>query len=211
MRILIISAMLALSGCATAVNDSLDRRGLDARTILAERVTTARDDAAEAGLAFEKAAEALGAIEGLDGPQLARGLDRARAAGQNAALAAQDMRLSADTAQAAASRFFQKKDEELALIKTSEENLSAAEAELAALDKSHRAFAAAFNAAKWRLSPALSLYDAEVTALRKNATSRIAADARTGERASAVKAANDAGAALAAAAKEADRYLEALE
>lgn len=211
MRMLMISAMIALSGCATAVNDSLDRRGLDARTLLAERVTTARDDATKAGSAFGKAAEALSAIEGLDGAALARGLDQARAAGQDAALAAQDMRLSADTAQAAAARFFQKKDEELALMKTSEESLRAAEAELASLDKSHRAFAAAFNAAKWRLSPALSLYDAEVTALRKNATSRIAADARAGERASAVKAANEAGAALAAAAKEADRYLEALK
>ncbi len=211
MRILMISTMFALSGCATAVNNSLDRRGLDARTILAERVTTARDDAIEAKSAFDRAAEALGAIEGLDGPQLARELDQARAAGQDAALAAQDLRLSADTAEAAAARFFQKKEEELALMKTSEENLRAAEAELAALGKSHRAFAAAFNAAKLRLSPALSLYDAEVTALRRNATSRIAAEARAGERASAIRAANEASAGLGSAAKEADRYLEALK
>lgn len=211
MRMLIISAMLALSGCATAVNDSLDRRGLDARTILAERVTTARDDAIEARTAFDKAAEALGAIEGRDGPALARQISEARAAGQDAALAAQNLRLSVDTAEAAAARFFQQKEEELALMKTSEENLRAAEAALAVLDKSHRAFAVALNAAKLRLSPALSLYDAEMTALRRNATSRIAAEARAGERASAIKAANEAGIGLAAAAKEADRYLDALK
>lgn len=211
MRMLIISAMLALSGCATAVNDSLDRRGLDARTILAERVTTARDDAIAAGAAFDKAAKALGAVEGLDGPALARQISEARAAGQDAALTAQDLRLSVETAEAAASRFFQKKSEELALMKTSEENLRAAEAELAALDKSHRAFVVAFNAARLRLSPALSLYDAEVTALRRNATSRIAAEAHAGERASAIKAAREAGMGLAAARKEADRYLQALK
>lgn len=211
MRMLMIAVMLALSGCATAVNDSLDRRGIDARTLLAERVTTARDDAIEARTAFDKAAEALGAVGGLDGPALARGLDQARAAGQDAALAAQDLRLSVDTAEAAAARFFQQKEEELALMKTSEENLRAAEAELAVLGKSHRAFVAVFNAAKLRLSPALSLYDVEVSALRKNATSRIAAEARAGERASAIKAASEASAGLAAAVKEADRYLEALK
>ncbi len=210
MRILMIAAALALSGCATAVNDSLDRRGVDAKTIFAERVTDTRNDAVRAQSAFTKAAMELQRINGLDGAALSRQLDQARAAGQDAAIAAQDLRLSLDTAKAAGGRFFQRREEELALMKTSEENLRAAEAQLAALKADNRAYQSAFDAAKLRLSPALSLYDAEVTALRRNATSRIAAEARASERASAIAASNDAAQSLGAAASEADRFLNAL-
>ena len=95
-------------------------------------------------------------------------------------------------------------------MKTSEETLRAAEAELSAIDAAHRAFISAADAAKLRLSPALSLYDAEVTALRRNATSRLFADSRAGERASAIAASTEAQDGLTAATAAANRYLEAL-
>ncbi len=211
MRMLIFAAALALAGCATAVNDSLDRRGVDAKTMLTERVTAARADAVEAGAAFDKAGAALGAIEGLNGAELARQLDQARAAGQDAALSTQDFRLSIDTAKAAGERYFCKQEEELSMMKTSEENRRAAEAEMTAIKDAHRDFISAVDAAKLRVSPALSLYDAEVTALRRNATSRIAADSRAAERASTIAATQEASNGLAAAAKEADRYIGALK
>jgi hypothetical protein len=210
MRILMIAAALALSGCATAVNDSLDRRGVDAKTIFTERVAATRNDAARAQSAFSAAAAELQKVGGLDGAALSRQLDQARAAGQDAALSAQDLRLSIDTAKAAGSRLIQKKEEELALMKTSEETLRAARADLDALKVGNRTYLGAFDAAKLRLSPALSLYDAEVTALRRNATSRIAAEARAGERASAIEASNDAAQSLGAAVVEADRFLDGL-
>lgn len=211
MRMLIVAAALALMGCATAVNDSLDRRGVDAQTMLAERVTTTRADALEAGAQIRKAGATLGAIADLDGAALARQLDQARAAGQDAALAAQDFRLSVDTVKAAGERYFREAEEELSLMKTGAEEINAAEAKLAAVAGAHRDFIATADAAKLRLSPALSLHDAEVTALRRNATSRIAAEARAGERASALRAAESAGDGLAAAASAADRYLDALK
>lgn len=211
MRMLMIAASLALAGCATAVNDSLDRRGVDARTLLIERVTETREDAGRASGAFDKAGDALGAIAGLDGAALARQLDQARAAGQNAALAAQDFRLSVDTVKAAGERYFRKAEEELSLMKTSEENFRAAEAALNAAEDAHRDYVSAVDAAKLRLSPALSLYDAEVTALRRNATSRIAAESRAAERAATIAASKDASAGLVAAAAAADRYLGALK
>ncbi|OFX03971.1 MAG: hypothetical protein A3E78_13845 [Alphaproteobacteria bacterium RIFCSPHIGHO2_12_FULL_63_12] len=208
---LLVAAALALAGCATAVNDSLDRRGVDAQTMLAERVTTTRADALEASAQIRNAGAALGAIAELDGAALARQLDQARAAGQDAALAAQDFRLSVDTVKAAGERYFRQAEEELSLMKTGEEEIKAAEAKLAAVAGANRDFIAAADAAKLRLSPALSLHDAEVTALRRNATSRIAAEARASERASALRAAESAGDGLAAAAAAADRYLDALK
>ena len=211
MRMLLVAAALALAGCATAVNDSLDRRGVDAQTMLAERVTTTRADALEASAQIRNAGAALGAIAELDGAALARQLDQARAAGQDAALAAQDFRLSVDTVKAAGERYFRQAEEELSLMKTGEEEIKAAEAKLAAVAGANRDFIAAADAAKLRLSPALSLHDAEVTALRRNATSRIAAEARASERASALRAAESAGDGLAAAAAAADRYLDALK
>lgn len=211
MRMLIFAAALVLAGCATAVSDSLDRRGVDAKAMLIERVTTARANAATAGDAAAKAGAALGAIAGLDGPQLARALDAARAAGQDAALAAQDFRLSVDTVKTAGERYFREKEEELSLMKTSEEALRAAQSELAAIDDAHRAFLGAADAANLRLSPALSLHDAEVTTLRRNATSGVAAQSRAATRAAAIRASAEAQDSLAAAAKAADRYLEALK
>jgi len=211
MRMLMIAVSLALAGCATAVNDSLDRRGVDARTTLIERLTEARDDASRAGAAFDKAGDTLDAISGLDGAALARQLDQARAAGQDAALAAQDFRLSLDTAKTAGERYFFKAEEELSLMKTSEENYRAAEAALNATKDAHRDFTSSFDAARLRISPALSLYDAEVTALRRNATSRIAADSRAATRAATIAASKEASNGLAAATAAADRYLGALK
>lgn len=211
MRMLIFAAALALAGCATAVNDSLDRRGIDARTTLIDRITTARDDAGKAGAAVGNAGAALGAIAGLDGAALSRGLDQARAAGQDAALAAQDFRLSVDTVKAAGERYFREADEEMSLMKTSEDTLRAAQAELTAIKDAHLEFLGAAGAARLRLSPALSLYDAEVTALRRNATSRIAAESRAADRAATIGAVAEAQGGLVAAAAAADRYLDALK
>jgi hypothetical protein len=204
-------AAFALLGCATAVNDSLDRRGVDRRSVLADRVTAARDDAAQAKTAFDKARSALDAIAGLDGAPLARQLDQARAAGQDAALATQDLRLTIDTAKTAGERYFKNQNEEMALMKPESAAYAAAAADLAAVETAHRAFAASFDAAKLRLSPALSLYDTEITTLRANPTSRNAVDARQKERAATRTAVTDASDSLAAAVAEADRYLETLK
>lgn len=211
MRVAAIAlAAFALLGCATAVNDSLDRRGVDRRSVLTDRVTAARDDAAQARTAFDKARAALEAIEGLDGAALARQLDQARAGGQDAALATQDLRLSIDTAKTAGERYVRKQKEEMALMKPGSAAYAAAAADLAAVETAHRAFVASFGATKLRLSPALSLFDAEVTTLRRNPTSRNAADARLNERAAAGKAVSEASDSLAGAVAEANRYLDTL-
>lgn len=211
MRIAIFAAALALCSCATAVNDSLDRRGIDSRSLLSERLADARSDAARANAAFSAAADKLSAIEGLDGAALARSLDQAAAAGQDAALAAQDLRLSVSSANAAAARYFRKREDEISLMKTSAENIAAAQAELNALHAAGARFNATFDATRLRLSAALSLYDAETTALRRNATSRIAAEARARERAATLAAVADAKANLSSLIDATDGYLGALK
>jgi len=211
MRFALFAAALALCGCATAVNESLDRRGVDSRSLLAERLGDVRGDAARADAAFSTAAGALSAIDGLDGAALARRLDQAAAAGQDAALAAQDLRLSVSTANAAAGRYFRKRDEEISLMKTSAENLAAAQAELNALHGADAKFNATFDATRLRLSAALSLYDAETKALRRNATSRIAAEARASERAATLAAVADARSNLSSLVDATDGYLGALK
>ncbi len=212
MRILtMFAATLSLSACATAVADSLDRRGVDAKSMLIERVTEARGDAVRAKTSFDQAGAALEAISGLDGAALARQVDTVRAAGQNAALAAQDVRLSSDTVSAAAARFFREKEEELALFKTSDAARAAAEQTLAANAAAHRAYASSLDAVALRLSPALSLIDAEASALRRNPTSAVAAAARTDARAAAIAAARDASDGLGAMIDAADAFTDKIK
>lgn len=212
MRILTIAALLlAITGCATAVYDSLDRRGVDARSILVERVADLRADAAAAKTALANAETALAGIDGADGVALSRKIDAARAAGQGAALAAQDLRLSAGSVKAASARYFGAREEELNLMKTSEEDVRAAETQLDASKDAYKKMLDAVDAANFRLSPALSLYDAEMTALKKSPTSGVAAVARESERAAARQAAREAAISLDAAVAGADRFAQSLK
>lgn len=211
MRLLIIAAGLALSACASAVYDSLDRRGVDSATILAERASDLRTDIVAAQAALAKAGSALSAIDGKGGAPLARALDQARAAGQEAALGVQDVRLSYDSMKAASARYFADQERDLGLMKTSAENYRAAEKKLSAVKDAYRVAASALDGASLRLSPALSLYDAEITALRKAPTSAVAAEARAPSRTAAIAATSDAAASLEAAADAADRFLAALK
>jgi hypothetical protein len=212
MRILTIAAFaFTLTGCATAVYDSLDRRGVDARTILIERTGEFRSDALAAKAAVEKAEATLAAIDGLDGGALARRIDSARADGQSAALAAQDFRLSADSLKAACARYFGAREEELALMKTSEESLRAAQADLDASRAAYRTLLSAIDSSILRLSPALILYDAEVAALRKSPTSGVGASARLEERNAASASTKEAGVGLAATIAAADAFVGTLK
>jgi len=211
MRMLTIAAFaLALTGCATAVYDSLERRGVDAKMILVERTGDFRSDALAARSAIEKTDAALAAIDGLDGAALARRIDGARADGASAALAAQDYRLSADSMMAASARYFSAREEELALMKTSEESLRAAQADLDASKAAYRALLSAHDASILRLSAALSLFDAEVAALRRSPTSGAGASARISERDAARASAKEASIGLAATIAAADAYVGAL-
>lgn len=211
MRILtMFAAGLSLAACATAVADSLDRRGVDAGAMLVERASEARGAALRGQDAFDKAAAALAAIDGLDGAALSRQAGAVRAAGAAAALAAQDVRLATDTMEAASGRYFRAKEDELALM-TGEQNRAAAEQALAADAAAHQDFRSTIEAATLRASPALSLYDAEATALRNAPTSGVAAGARASERAAAVAAATEAAKGLGAAVAAGDRFLADLK
>lgn len=211
MRILFLCGLLALGACATPVNDSLERRGVDARMVLAGRVTDARADAMKAKSSIDAAADALGEVEGLDGSALASQLARARAAGQDAALAAQDLRLSRESADDAAGRYIGKQEERLSLIRATADAYERMVARLDAMKASVQSFSNAYKGASLRLSPALSLYDAEVSALRRNATSGVAAQARRAEREAAIDAARSASASLDGAIAAADGLLGAIE
>ncbi len=211
MRMLMIAAAVLMSGCASAVYDSLDRRGVDSADVLVQRADALRADIRESEMSLSRAADALAAVEGLDGAALARRLDIARSEGQNAALDAQDTRLSADSLKAASARYFADKERGLSLMNPDDPGYVAAADQLAAERSANRAFLSAVDAANLRISPALSLYDAEVTALRKAPTSGAVAAARAQSRASAVRAAREAAQSLNAAGVEADRFLAALK
>jgi hypothetical protein len=209
-RLFLVTALALLAaGCASAVYDSLDRRGVDAKTILADRVADARDDAVAAATKVEAAAAALSAAKGLDGPDLARQLSAALGASQDAAVAAQDLRLSTGAAGASGARYFEAWEKEITLLDSATERDSAA-GRLKAQADAHRKLGAALNAASLRLSPALTLLNDEVTALRKSPTSGVAARSRAGRIDAAAAASGDAAAGLREAAAEAERFLAAL-
>lgn len=208
-RTLTIAAMLALTGCASAVYDSLERRGIDARSVLTERVADARGDALAAAAKIEFAAAALTAVKGLDGPALARKLDAARGSAQDAAVAAQDVRLSADTVGASGARYFRGWEEEIGLYQTPGEQEAAA-AKLKSQAEAHKRLGGAFSAANLRLSPALTLLNDEIAVLRENPTSGVVAASRSARIDAAASASAEAAAALRAAGGEADRFLTVL-
>ncbi len=210
-RTLTIAAMaLAAASCASAVYDSLERRGVDARTVLIERVTGAGEDASAAAVRIDAAGDALASVKGLDGPELSRQIGSARASAQDAALAAQDLRLSADTAKAAGARYFREWEEEISLYETPAERESAA-ARLKAQSIAHRSFLGALDSASLALSPALTLITDEVGVLRKNPTSEVVAASRAGRIDAARRAASDASAKLRSASAEADGILAAMK
>jgi len=209
-RLFLAALMMVSAGCASAVYDSLERRGVDAKAVLEGRVRDAREDALAAAAKIDAAAMALGAATSLDGPALARQVDAARAGAQDAAVAAQEVRLSADTVGASGARFFREWEEEIALYETAAEREAAA-TRLKAQGEAHKRLVGALGAANLRLSPALSLLNEEVAALRKNPTSGVVAKSRAGRIDAAAKAAGDASAALRDAAAEADRFLAKLK
>ncbi|MDZ7628526.1 MAG: DUF2959 family protein [Parvularculaceae bacterium] len=208
-RTLTITAMLALTGCASAVYDSLERRGVDAKIILSDRVEDARDDAAAAATKIEAAAGALAAAKGFEGPALARQIGMARANAQDAAVAAQDLRLSTDTVGASGERYFQEWEEEIGLYQTPTEREAAA-ARLKSQAEAHRKLGGALSAASLRLSPALTILNDEIAILRKNPTSGVVAASRAARIDAASKASAEAAASLRSAGAEADRFLTAL-
>lgn len=209
LRTLTIAAMFALTGCASAVYDSLERRGVDAKAVLADRVGEARDDALSAAAKIEAAGTALAAAKGLDGETLAGQLAAARARAQDAASAAQDVRRSTSIAGASAARYFREWEEEIALYPTPPEQ-DAARARLKAQAEAHRKLGAALGAASLRLSPALALLSDEIAVLRDDATSGVVVAARADRIDAAVAAAQDASGALRGAAGEAERFIAAL-
>ncbi len=209
-RLFLLAAFALLSaGCASAVYDSLDRRGVDAKTVLAGRVTDARDDALAAAGKVEAASAALGAAKSLDGADLARQLSAALGASQAAAGAAQDLRLSTNSAGASGARYFEAWEQEIALLDSATER-DAAAGRLKAQADAHMRLGAALNGASLRLSPALSLLNEEVAALRKSPTSGVAVKSRAGRIDAAAAASGDAAAGLRDAAAEAERFLSTL-
>lgn len=208
-RTLTIAALLALTGCASAVYDSLERRGVDAKIVLLDRVGEARNDALGAATKIESAAATLAAAKGLEGPALARQIDSARAYTQDAAVAAQDLRLSTDTVGASGARYFREWEEEIALYQTPAEQ-GAAAAKLKAQADAHKRLGGALSAASLRLSPALAILNDEIAVLRKNPTSGVVVASRAARIDAASAAAAEAAASLRDAGAEADNFLAAL-
>ena len=210
MRMMMIAAALALGGCATAVSDSLERRGVGSGAVLVERLDSARTDMTAAANNFAAAEAALDAVGSLDGPLLAQQSSAVRAAGQNAALSAQDLRLSLDSAKSAAVRYFRDQEDELELMGATDEGYRAASDALSATRGAWRAYEAATESAALRLSPALSLYEAEASALRRSPTSGLAAAERAQSRANAIAAVKDVRASLGVAVQAGDDLRTAL-
>lgn len=208
-RSLMIAAAIAMTGCASAVYDSLERRGVDARIVLADRVGDAREDALAAAAKAETAGASLAAAKGLEGAALARQLDAARAAAQDVAVAAQDVRLSADTVSASGARYIREWEEEISLYQTPAER-SAAAAHLKSQAERLDNLEGSFAAASLRLSPTLSLLNDEIAVLRQNPTSGVVVRSRAARIDAAASASTEAAAALRAAGEDADRFLAAL-
>ncbi len=208
-RLTIAAFALAAAGCASAVYDSLERRGVDAKSVLADRVADARDDASSAATKIEAAGAALRAAKGLEGAALARQIDGARGRAQDAAVAAQDLRLAADTVDAAGDRYFREWEEEIGLYETASERAAAA-SRLKAQSEAHRKLGGALGAASLRLSPALTLVNDEIAVLRKNPTSGVVAASRAARIDAAGAAAAEAAKTLRGAASEANAFLAAL-
>ncbi len=205
-RLFLVFLPLFAAGCASAVYDSLERRGVDSKTVLEGRVREAREDALAAASKLDVASAALAAAKGLEGASLARQIDAARAGAQDAAVAAQDVRLSADTVGASGARYFRKWEEEIALYDTAAERDAAAD-RLKSQAAAHKRLGGALGAASLRLSPALTLLNEEVAALRRNPTSGVLVKSRADRIDAAGASAGEASAALREAAAEADRFL----
>lgn len=184
------AAVLSLSSCATAVYDSLDRRGVDAAQILDARISAVRDDATAAIQSLNTERNAIAAIGGLDGAPLARHLDKAKAAHGDASIAAQSYRLTIDNARLAGDRYLNAKTEEIRYLDASE--ISAARDALNSAMAVLGNFHSAATAARLAISPALTVSNQEISLLRQHSTSGAFAASRTTERQTAINALSNA-------------------
>ncbi|MCB2114607.1 MAG: hypothetical protein KDD85_13830 [Parvularculaceae bacterium] len=206
LAVAIVFIMLPIAGCASAVYDSLGRRGVDSTEILLKRLAQFETDARAGEAAMREAGAALEAVESLDGEALARRIARIRGAADNAALAAQQFRLSSGSLAAATSRYFSDRDDELDLYRDENRRTVQLGARLRAARSAHLSLSRSNDEAQALSPPALRLIDAEAAALRAAPTSAALAASRAGARAQAVKAAQDAAHALARASDNAAEF-----
>ncbi len=182
MRVIMLSMLLALSACASNVYDSLDRRGIDSADIFAQRVSELNLRLGTTRTEMEKAGAAMAAINGQDGAALSRSLTIARAAYQDALAASENMRLASDSMSAAASRYFSDRERDISLLPEGGESARAAQAQLQSVGAAYNTYLSHLKSARVRLSPAITVYGAEVETLRRSPTSGAVAASRASSR-----------------------------
>ncbi|MEQ8748187.1 MAG: DUF2959 family protein [Amphiplicatus sp.] len=105
MRRLVIAALLALTGCATAVSDSLERRGVTPEEKAMEQAAAAGETAARAGAALQNAGAAMKAVANADAATIGQRTAALDAACSAAARDAQELRIDMRAAQSAGGRW----------------------------------------------------------------------------------------------------------
>jgi hypothetical protein len=202
MRIIaIIAAALAVASCASAVHDSLERRGVDSGAVLQIRVDEAVSDARLARASLKNAADALRAVDSLSESALPRQIEKIYAAGADAGVRAQDLRASTDSMKSAGARFLSDRAAEIGFM-DDPAHKAAEQAKLDAARDARTRILDAFTGANLRANAAVTVYNAEAAFMRRN-ISAAAVASRASERASALSLAEDAISALDSAISQA--------
>lgn len=202
-RTIIAAALLVAAGCATAVSDSLERRGVSTRDVAMQRLDAVADAAENSASSLRRADSELIAVAGLDGSALANQIGKAGAACDGAAHAAQNLRIEMRTARDAGARWFTSWNADLAYQST--EARRREEAALDAAKARHLRLMADFDLAAAATDGAVAKCADETDFLKKN-PSKLAASAHRGAREAFSAAAADAIRRLNAARAEATLF-----
>ena len=167
----ICSLLILVTGCATAYYDALERRGIEKRDILADRVTEARTEQAKAQAVFTTALDEFRALVKVDAPALeAKYDDMVKALDQSTKQATQ-VRQRIDAVDDVGRRLFREWESELKLFE-SDDLRRRSQTQLIATQRDYDRLMSAMNQAADSMDPVLSIYRDQVLFLKHNLNAR---------------------------------------
>ncbi len=201
----IAAACAALAGCATAVSDSLERRGTTPQAQAMEQVSVAGDTAARTGAALQNAAAAMKAVANADEGAIGQRIAALDASCGAAAREAQELRIDMRAAQSAGGRWLNEWERQSAYDIDDDDMRQRNAVDLGGARARFDRLMADFARAADTADKAVSLCGSETSFLTKNANP-LAAASRRNQRAAFAEAVADAQRRLNAAKNEAASF-----
>jgi len=171
LRVMLASALIASTGCATAYYSTLEQFGIEKRDVLVDRVKEARTEQQQTQKVFTSALDEFRTLVTVDGGKLERQYDKMNGSFERAKKQAGDVRTRIDAVEDVGKRLF--KEWEVELKQYESPDLRArSEKQLFDTKSQFDGLVLAMNRAAEKMDPVLALYQDQVLFLKHNLNAR---------------------------------------